>query len=646
MKRPLTAISSYIITFLIICQAVFLPTSVSAYDFSATDTNDFYFSDASFDYYLTKTENGNKLHVKETLTAEFPDFDRNHGITRSIPYTNQNGENTTVLNENALNLTVKRNDADEPYSISKEDGYYLVRIGRASIFVTETQIYTLEYDFENVIAEFTEADINVSGKSADFPVAYQELYWDTNGTGWSQPFDKLTATLHVDQPSNLLDEAWCYVGRYGAKDEDRCEISETSDGYRFKATDLKSRENLTFVTQFKPNTYPVILQKNYLLVIISIILIAFCLLVLFLVIRSWQKKAAPKAAYYKKLFVAPQYTAPKNLTVAESGQLSLKHVKQSYVATMLELAVNGYVSLVKGEPTKILKKDTWRLHINKLDDLTTSQRMILRILKGGEEPVVDEEFDIKKHTATRTLQSYIRTYSSSAFDDLKTKGFLEKKSKSTQSSNTAIITIIAMLCIFVPGILVFLDELFEGLFSFSGYVVGIEFLPFLDFLVVAATIVACPIIISKTSKYSKYTEAGLDMNNYLEGLKMYIDMAEEDRIKFLQSTKGADTSAKGIVKLYEKLLPYACLFGLEDSWMQELNKYYQMPEVSDPTWYDGTDALIDIAVFNSIYRDVNSAVIASTSYSEPSSSSSSGFSGGGGGGFSGGGGGGGGGGGW
>ena len=646
MKRPLIAISSYIITFLMICQVVFLPTSVSAYDFSATDTDDFYFSDASFDYYLTKTEDGNKLHVKETLTAEFPDFDRNHGITHSIPYTNQNGENTTVLSESALSLTVKRNGVVEPYSISKEDNYYLVRIGKASAFVTETQIYTLEYDFENVVTEFTEADINVSGKSAEFPVAYQELYWDTNGTGWSQPFNKLTATLHVDQPDKLEDEAWCYVGRYGVKGEDRCEITQINDGYRFEATNLKSRENLTFVTQFKPGTYPVVLQKNYLLVIISVILISSCLLILFLVIRSWQKKAKSKANYYKKLFVAPQYTVPKNLTVAESGQLSLKHVKQSYVATMLELAVNGYISLVKGKPTKILKKDTWRLHINKVDGLTTSQKMILRILKGGEEPVADEEFDIKKHSATRTLQSYIRTYSSSAFDDLKTKGFFEKKSKASQFSGATAGIIIAMLCIFVPGILVLLSELSEGLFSFSGYVVGIEFLPFLDFLIVAATIVACPIISSKTSKYSKYTEAGLDMSNYLEGLKLYIDMAEEDRIKFLQSAKGADTSAKGIVKLYEKLLPYACLFGLEESWMKELNKYYQMPEVSDPTWYDGTDTLIDIAVFNSIYRDINSAVIASTSYSEPSSSSSSGFSGGGGGGFSGGGGGGGGGGGW
>ena len=649
MKRFFTHLSFYFITLLLICQALALPlfasNPVSAYEFSPTDTNDFYFTDANFDYHLTKTENGNKLHVKETLTAEFPDFARNHGITRSIPYTNQDGKNTTVASESALNLTVKRNDAIEPYSISKEDNYYLVRIGSASSYVTDTQTYTLEYDFENVITEFSDG-LNVSGKNQNSPVDFQELYWDTNGTGWEQPFNKLTATLHVDQPNDLLNEAWCYVGRYGTKGEGRCEITRISDGYRFEASNLKGRENLTFVTQFKPGTYQVILQKNWLLVIFSIILVAFCFFILLLVIRRWQKKAKAKVAYYKKLFVAPQYTVPKEITVAESGQLSLKSTKPSYVATMLELAVNGYVSLVKGEPTKILKKDTWRLHINKVDGLTTSQTMILRILKGGEEPVAGEEFDIKKHTATYTLQSYIRTYRSSAFDDLKTKGLLEGKASSAQSNISTAIIVIVIFSIFIPGILISLSELSEGLLSFSGYVVGSSFLPLVDALVVVATIIVGFIFGSKTSKYGKYTEAGLDMNNYLEGLRLYIDMAEEDRIKFLQSTKGADTSPKGIVKLYEKLLPYACIFGLEDSWMKELNKYYQMPEVSDPTWYDSTDALIDIAVFNSIYHDVNSAVVASTSYSEPSSSSSSGSSGGGGGGFSGGGGGGGGGGGW
>jgi uncharacterized membrane protein len=92
-----------------------------------------------------------------------------------------------------------------------------------------------------------------------------------------------------------------------------------------------------------------------------------------------------------------------------------------------------------------------------------------------------------------------------------------------------------------------------------------------------------------------------------------------------------------MIKLFEDLLPYAILFGLEKEWAKQFKDLYVQP----PSWYNGTSG-----TFNSIYlanslssfNNVNAAA-----FTAPSSSDSSGF---GGGGFSGGGGGGGGGGGW
>ena len=72
--------------------------------------NDFYFSDYTADYYLSKLEDGtSKLHVKEVFTAVFPETDQNHGITRTIPFKNQDGRNKTIKNEEAMNLSVLRN---------------------------------------------------------------------------------------------------------------------------------------------------------------------------------------------------------------------------------------------------------------------------------------------------------------------------------------------------------------------------------------------------------------------------------------------------------------------------------------------------------------------------------------------------------
>jgi uncharacterized membrane protein len=94
---------------------------------------------------------------------------------------------------------------------------------------------------------------------------------------------------------------------------------------------------------------------------------------------------------------------------------------------------------------------------------------------------------------------------------------------------------------------------------------------------------------------------------------------------------------KQVIKLFEDLLPYAMLFGLEKEWAEQFNNLYTQP----PGWYSG-----NMSTFNAIYlanamSGFNSA--SSNVFTAPSSSGSSGF---GGGGFSGGGGGGGGGGGW
>ena len=118
-------------------------------------------------------------------------------------------------------------------------------------------------------------------------------------------------------------------------------------------------------------------------------------------------------------------------------------------------------------------------------------------------------------------------------------------------------------------------------------------------------------------------------------------MAEKDRLEFLQSVKTADTSEEGIVKLYERLLPYAALFGVEKSWMNELEQYYDAAQIERPDW------IAEGFTFSAIHSAMSSAVSRPIDTSSSSGSGgSSGFSGGGGGGFSGGGGGGGGGGGW
>ena len=411
------------------------------------DAQDFYFEDFTADYYLTKLEDGtSNLHVKEVLTAVFLEMNQNHGITRTIPYTNQGGANRTVANKNALNLTVLRNGKPENINkIVENDGYFTVYIGRASEYVNGEQVYTLEYDYTDVITEFTADGENVSGIDGA-KKAFQELYWDANGTGWKQGFGKLTARLHMSEEvhENMFERAWCYVGSYGEKGEDRCVITPTEDGFSFETGGLAAGENLTFVAEFKPDTFKVVLEKSYILVILlvgEIVLVAIFLTRKYL---KWRKLAKPQYDLYKSLFDAPQYQPPEgNIYVADGEQIYLKKTESSYVATLLELAVSKAVTIKKIENEK---EYNWAVILNvEPGELSSSQKEMMNIIAGNGGLAKGDEYPIQKHKASRYLATCAEDYKKDAMRKLERHGYLVKDENKTRSG----LTIVGLVWAFV-----------------------------------------------------------------------------------------------------------------------------------------------------------------------------------------------------
>ncbi len=128
------------------------------------------------------------------------------------------------------------------------------------------------------------------------------------------------------------------------------------------------------------------------------------------------------------------------------------------------------------------------------------------------------------------------------------------------------------------------------------------------------------------------TDKGLEAERRLLGLKLYMKVAEKDRIIF------ANAPAK-TPELFEKLLPYAMVFGLEKKWMKEFEGLYG----GTSSWYrGGTDSFSSIAFLgavSSMNSSIQSSLISSAvqASSRSSWSSSSGGSSGGGGGGGGGG---------
>jgi len=642
MKRWLAGV----IAALVIVGGLGTPVAATGNSSNGASYNQFYFKDFTADYYLSKAADGtSRLRVYETLTAVFPETgSTNHGITRVIPYTNQNGKNLTMARDDLLEINAWQNGKEvRPYKVEGGDGFFTVYLGDADTIVSGEQVYELEYEFVNVITEFTE-----KGKT------WQELYWDTNGNDWSQKFDNVTARVYFDDDGewdvreNFTGESWCYVGRYGESGSGRCKTQEFDGGVQFSAQNLRSGENLTFVLDFAADSFvvPGPVKDYHLVIVAGIVLLVFIaeLVGIFVLLRL----SAAKRHYYKNLFVKPEYTPPKGFTVAEMGMNYLKSSRlgSTKVATLMELATSHRIEIIKRGP----KSGKWAIRIKSLD-LTAEQVAMLKIMQGNTNALtVGQEIELKKRTANSTLIKLGQDFERFTREALERKGLSEpgsanaghKKKDAPKAKNPAGWLIVAASIWFIAGIFGMIFVMADT----PSYreVVGESFLIPIIIVTFMATFVIALIVGGHLSLYFTTTETGLEYSRYLDGLKEYMKLAEKERLEFLQSVKGADTSHQGVVKLYEKLLPYAVLFRLEKSWLKELSRYYEFDDVSAPTWYVGV-GVFNAHEFSTAMTQASSFMNAATTHST-TSNSSSGFSGGGGGGFSGGGGGGGGGGGW
>jgi uncharacterized membrane protein len=132
------------------------------------------------------------------------------------------------------------------------------------------------------------------------------------------------------------------------------------------------------------------------------------------------------------------------------------------------------------------------------------------------------------------------------------------------------------------------------------------------------------------------TVSGRKMMDEIEGLKMFMEVAEKNRLNMLNPPEKTP-------QLFEQLLPYAIALGVENAWGKQFETIIAQAierKEYNPTWYVGSTMFDAHMITSSLGSSLSSSL---SSSSTPPSSSSSGS---GGGGSSGGGGGGGGGGGW
>lgn len=561
----------------------------------AVQTDNFTITKFDAEYSLGRDgENRSTLAATWRITAHFLP-NQNHGIAPIF---------VKKYDNHPTNFSLQSVTDEQGASLEHTWNSDELRIGKKDVYVQGEKTYVIK---------FTQRDVT---KHYD-NTGRDEFYWDVIGNEWRVPMENVRVSVKLDESLQTAraGEAFCYVGAHGSTK--RCNISGDKGEIVTNVSRLNRREGITMAVGFTSGTftgYQETLSEKLIKIWATVQTIASSLAVILMLLLVWR---------YRRLFgryselkpIPPEYLPPNQASVMTSAYI-LKNYEvmaikgSAKVAQLLDLAVRHYIKLYEVKKASFLRSAQYEIEIVKdLKELRPEESEIVRDMFGSSMPKPGQRLNLKK------LQNNLSYAARTRDDDTNLKNLARGKYGLCEQTlaNKRIVQRWA-LWVCVVGVLLLSPMLL--------LVAGIVFV---------------------LSFGWSLTDKGLVLRRYLAGLKMYIGVAEAERLQMLQSPEGAEkvqvnaSNEKQLVKLYERVLPYAVLFGQEKKWSAQLGQYYEQVG-EQPDWYSGQGAF-NAAAFAAGMNSLSSVASSASDYSSTSGGST-------GGGFAGGGGGGGGGGGW
>lgn len=524
------------------------------------------------------------LQVIERIEYDFSNAPR-HGIFRTIPYAykarggnfNLRLNNFTVTDENRL---------PQPFVVNSTNGVKEIKIGDPEKTITGKKTYIISYSANRALNYFSDHD---------------ELYWNAIGTDWSVPI--LHAQTTITFPFNILEgnmQSACFVGEY-ENDEEICGIS-VLDEYTvvYMANEgLTAGQALTVLAGFNPGlvskpswmqNFKYLAQDNW------IVGLPFLLLIILILI--WNKIGKDEKG---RGTIIAEYDSPESLSPLEIGTLLDENVNHRDIsAQIINLAVRGFIKISKKETTSAVffKKEDY--YLEKLKDyepgMETYDKDILQGIFGGGNSMYLS--DLKKHSSFYFRMEALKK---DLYENLTKQKFFKTNPANIRRG-------------FVSA---------AGIVSFFASFFGLALIGSIAFW----SIIACGIILIIFAwLMPARTQKGAEIKERIEGLKLFLNATEKERLKFLNAP---ETNPK----TFEKLLPYAMVLGVEKQWAEQFKDIYNY----SPTWYaSGSNQPFTPLIFNNFTHNFTSAIqfaapspAGGTSAASGGSGFSGGFSGGG-----------------
>lgn len=606
----------------------------------------------SFDS-LIQVEPSGLIRVVETISVVVQGDKIKRGIYRDFPttYTSRSGVRVKV---DFTVLEVQRDGRSEPYRTEQQNNGVRVMIGESDVFLDPgPYTYTIAYQTDRQIGFFAE---------------YDELYWNVTGNGWDFPIEAASATLHLPGDATILQQS-VYTGIQGSTEANAVVNVVTDNEMRFRTTaPLEPQEGLTIAVAWQKgiirqpefeDEVAYFLRDNRFLLLGAFGL--FGLLCYYVI--AWSRVGRdpePEA-------IIPRFEPPEGYSPAAARFIMrMGFDNKAFAAALVNLAVKKYLVIENEKGAFTLKR---------------SDQADNDILSPGEGKIADKLFagsgDLQlKQSNHAAISAAITALKKSLQSDFEALHF-KRNSKFMLPGILITILIIAFIFMASPekegalfmsvwlagwtagcyalllkvyhawkiarsepsGVRDIAAALLVTIFSVpfvGGWIAGFSLFVFLSSFIAVIALAAVLIVNFLFYHLLKApTIMGRRVMDKLEGLKMYLSVAEKDRLNLLNPPEKTP-------ELFEKLLPWAIALDVEQQWGEQFNdilaRAAREGEYS-PSWYSGHQYFTPAALASSLGTSLSATI--SSSATAPGSSSGSG-----GGGSSGGGGGGGGGGGW
>jgi uncharacterized membrane protein YgcG len=528
------------------------------------------------------------MTVTETIRVNAEGKDIRRGIYRDFPtsYKDRLGNHYRVSFDV---VDVQRDGNNEAFHTEDRSNGVRVYMGSASYMLPPgVHEYRLRY---------------ITSRQLGFFEEYDELYWNVTGGGWMFFIDRASAIIELPQAVNAGDlRVDFYTGPEGSTQKNAQSQILSGRKIEFMTTQgLRPHEGLTVAVGWPKGIIQEPTTSDRLGYFFKDNGSALVLLIGLLAPLGWYMWAWNRFGRDpRKGVIIPLFKPPTGLTPAACSYIrKMSFGKQAFSAAVVSLGVKGYLEIHEDD-------EDFTLHVKDTPPNGNAS--------NGELALLEELFE--DGPVIELDQENYKIF-------MKARSVLKKALKAEHLGRAFNLnSFYALPALLMTAVAAFIAAGFN-----SGPAIWIIY------VIISAGMHLLFIFLLRAP-----TPAGRRIMDEIEGFRMYLDTAEQDRLERMQSPQLTP-------EVFESFLPYAFALGVENGWCDRFAREFPEDLAKSggyhPLWYRGSHR--GMYALNHLGNNFNSSFSSaiSSASSPPGSSSGSG-----GGGSSGGGGGGGGGGGW